>query len=64
MHLVLLYQLLLGITTQDPNILLLGQSFVTGVICSIFTITLISFYRCQLHPLACIIFYQDLTSTT
>lgn len=57
---------IIGITTQDPRILLLGQSFVTGTICSIFTITLIPFYRChsrlQLRPLAYYL-YQDLSPT-
>lgn len=52
-----------GLTTEDPRMLLLGQAMVTGIICSIFTITLIPFYRCyhrfQLHPLAYYL-YQDL----
>jgi hypothetical protein len=58
---------IVGITTQDPILLLLGQAFITGIICLIFTITLIPFYRChyrcQLRPLAYYL-YQDLAPTT
>jgi hypothetical protein len=50
---------IVGITTEDPIMLLLGQSFITGVICLIFTTTLIPFYCCQLRPLAYYL-YQDL----
>lgn len=54
---------IVGITTQDPIILLLGQASITGIICLIFTITLIPFYCCQLRPLAYYL-YQDLAPTT
>ena len=57
---------IVGIVTQDPITLLFGQSLVTGVICSIFTITLIPFHRCQhrfrFYPLAYYL-YQDLAPT-
>lgn len=58
---------ILGIVTQDPILLLLGQALITGIICFIFTFTLIPFYRChqrcQLRPLAYYL-YQDLAPTT
>ena len=58
---------ILGIVTQDPILLLLGQALITGIICLIFTVTLIPFYRChkrcQLRPLAYYL-YQDLAPTT
>jgi hypothetical protein len=54
---------IVGIATKDPITVLLGNALVTGVISSIFTISLIPFYRChrrlQIRPLV-YYFYQDL----
>ncbi|CAF1229734.1 unnamed protein product [Rotaria sordida] len=54
---------IVAIASQDPIVLLFGQALVTGVICCIFAVTLIPFYRChhrfQLRPLVYYI-YQDL----
>jgi len=58
---------IVGVTTQDPYLLLLGQSLVTAVMCLIYSVTLIPFERChpslKLRPLF-FYFYQDLAPTT
>jgi hypothetical protein len=57
---------IIGVTTQDPTLFLLGHSLIAGVISSTFTISLIPFYRChhrlQIRPLIYYL-YKDFIPT-